>query len=126
MSKVVNGLLYSESHEWVKVLEGNVVLVGITDFAQSQLGSVVFVDLPEVGNRVQKDSEFGAVESVKAASDLFSPVTGEIVEINDDLIGEPELVNADAYTSWMLKVQMDNPKELDVLMNSTDYQAFIK
>jgi len=126
MSIVIEGLLYSESHEWVKVLEGNIVLVGITDFAQSSLGSVGFVDLPEGGNRLTKDSEFGAVESVKAASDLISPVTGEIIETNEDLIGEPELVNQDPYASWMIKVQLDNSSELKSLMNNTEYQEFIK
>jgi glycine cleavage system H protein len=126
MAKVVEGLFYSESHEWVKVLDQTTVLVGITDFAQAQLGSVVFVDLPEAGNRVVKEQEFGAVESVKAASDLISPITGEIIQINDDLIGEPELVNSDAYAAWMIKVQLDHPTELDSLMNSNEYQAFIK
>jgi len=126
MSIVIEGLLYSESHEWVKVLEGNIVLVGITDFAQASLGSVVFVDLPEAGNRLAKDSEFGAVESVKAASDLISPITGEIIETNEDLIGEPELVNQDPYASWMIKVQLDDPSELDSLMNSIEYQEIIK
>lgn len=124
MSKAVEGLFYSESHEWVKVVDGNIVLVGITDFAQSQLGSVVFVDLPEAGTRLEKDAEFGAVESVKAASDLISPVTGEILEVNEDLIGEPELVNQDAYASWMLKVEIDDPTELESLMDAAAYGNF--
>lgn len=126
MSKAVEGLFYSESHEWVKVVDGNIVLVGITDFAQSQLGSVVFVDLPEAGTRLEKDAEFGAVESVKAASDLISPVTGEILEVNEDLIGEPELVNQDAYASWMLKVEIDDPTELESLMDAAAYRNFIE
>ncbi|MDD3477468.1 MAG: glycine cleavage system protein GcvH [Candidatus Izemoplasmatales bacterium] len=124
MSKAVEGLFYSESHEWVKVVDGNIVLVGITDFAQSQLGSVVFVDLPEAGTRLEKDAEFGAVESVKAASDLISPVTGEILEVNEDLIGEPELVNQDDYASWMLKVEIDDPTELESLMDAAAYGNF--
>lgn len=126
MAKVVEGLFYSESHEWVKVIDSTTVLIGITDFAQAQLGSVVFVDLPEVGNRVTKEQEFGAVESVKAASELISPISGEIIQVNEDLIGEPELVNADAYSAWMIKVQLDNPQELKSLLNHIDYQALIK
>lgn len=126
MSKLVDGLYYSESHEWVKVVEGNVVLVGITDFAQSQLGSVVFVDLPEVGAKLTQHSEFGAVESVKAASDLISPVTGVVLEVNDDLIGEPELINQDAYEAWLLKVELKDLSELDGLLKKTDYEKISK
>ncbi len=126
MSKVVEGLLYSESHEWVKVESNGVVIVGITDFAQSQLGSVVFVDLPEAGTKLQKEVEFGAVESVKAASDLISPITGEILEINEDLIGEPEKVNEDAFAAWMLKVELTDPSELDDLLSPAQYAELIK
>lgn len=126
MSKIVEGLYYSESHEWVKVESDGIVVIGITDYAQSQLGSVVFVDLPEAGTKVVKDSEFGAVESVKAASDLISPISGEIVEINEDLIGEPELVNQDAFAAWMCKVELDDPSELDSLLSSSQYSELIK
>lgn len=126
MSKLVEGLYYSESHEWVKVLEGKTVLVGITDFAQAELGSVVFVDLPEVGTSLEKEEVFGAVESVKAASDLIAPISGEIVEVNEDLIGEPELVNQDAYSAWMLKVELSDLSELDGLLSPLAYQELVK
>ncbi|MBN2504594.1 MAG: glycine cleavage system protein GcvH [Bacilli bacterium] len=121
MSKLLDGLYYSESHEWVKVVEGNTVLIGITDFAQSQLGTVVFVDLPETGTKLVKDAEFGAVESVKAASDLFSPVDGTVIEVNEDLIGEPEKINEDAYEAWLLKVELDDLEALKDLLGKVDY-----
>jgi glycine cleavage system H protein len=126
MSKLVEGLYYSKSHEWVKPLEDDVVLVGITDFAQSELGDVVFVDLPEVGDTVSAEVEFGAVESVKAASDLIAPISGEILEVNDELVGEPELLNKDPYKNWLLKVKLENPDELSELLNIEEYEAFIK
>jgi len=125
MSKVVEGLYYSNDHEWVKVLENDVCLVGITDFAQAELGDVVFVDLPEVGDEISKDQEFGAVESVKAASDLVAPVSGEVLEVNDDLIGEPEKVNQSPYDSWFLKVKMSNPDELKDLLDHIAYKEEI-
>lgn len=118
--------LFTESHEWVQVVDEATVLVGITDFAQKELGSVVFVDLPEAGSTVEKDEVFGAVESVKAASDLISPVTGEIVEINEDLVGEPELVNQDASAAWMLKVKLSDPSELESLLDQEAYNELIK
>ena len=126
MSKLVEGLYYSKSHEWVKLLEDDVVLIGITDFAQSELGDVVFVDLPEVGDTVSQEQEFGAVESVKAASDLISPVSGEILEVNDDLVGEPELLNKNPYDNWLLKVKLENNDELGSLLSSEEYAKFIK
>lgn len=126
MAKIVEGLFYAESHEWVKVIDEETALVGITDFAQKELGSIVFVDLPEVGSSLSRGVEFGAVESVKAASDLISPISGEILEINDDLIGEPELVNQDAYAAWMLKVKLSNTEELSELLNAAKYQELIK
>lgn len=126
MSKVVAGLYYSKSHEWVKVLEEDVVLVGITDFAQSELGDVVFVDLPEVGSVLTQEDEFGAIESVKAASDLVAPVSGEVLEVNDDLVGEPELLNKNPYENWLVKVKLENLDELGSLLNSEEYEEFIK
>ncbi|MGD9963838.1 MAG: glycine cleavage system protein GcvH [Candidatus Izemoplasmatales bacterium] len=126
MSKLVEGLYYSKSHEWVKPLEDDVVLIGITDFAQSELGDVVFVDLPEAGDTVSQEEEFGAVESVKAASDLISPVSGEILEINEDLVGEPELLNKEPYENWLLKVKLEDPDELASLLSSEEYADFIK
>jgi glycine cleavage system H protein len=126
MSKLVEGLYYSKSHEWVKVLQENQVLIGITDFAQSELGDVVFVDLPEAGDSISQEAEFGAVESVKAASDLIAPVSGEILEVNDELVGEPELLNQDPYKNWLLKVELSNPDELDELLSAEAYEDFIK
>ncbi|MFA5290506.1 MAG: glycine cleavage system protein GcvH [Candidatus Izemoplasmatales bacterium] len=126
MSKVVEGLYYAQSHEWVKVIDGHTALIGISDFAQSQLGTVVFVDLPEVGTKIDKESEFGAVESVKAASDLISPVSGKVLEVNDDLIGEPERVNQDAYEAWLLKVEIDDLADLDDLLTAEDYLKSIQ
>jgi glycine cleavage system H protein len=126
MSKLVKGLYYSKSHEWVKVLENDEVLVGITDFAQSELGDVVFVDLPEAGDSITQEEEFGAVESVKAASDLIAPVSGEILEINEDLVGEPELLNQDPYENWLLKVKLDNTDQLEELLSLEQYEEFIK
>lgn len=125
MSKILEGLLYSEDHEWVKVLEGNIVLIGITDFAQSELGDVVFVDLPEEGDELLQGEEFGAVESVKAASDLISPVSGEIIEVNEELVDEPEKVNQDPYKTWFLKVKLSDSKELDNLLNNIEYEQEI-
>ena len=123
MAKVIEGLYYSESHEYVKV-EGEYGYVGITDYAQHALGNVVYVDLPEVDDEVEAGEEFGAVESVKAASDLISPVTGTVVEINEALEDEPELVNADAYANWIIKVKLSDAIELDELMDAAAYEAF--
>lgn len=122
MSKILEGLLYSEDHEWVKVLENDVVLIGITDFAQSELGDIVFIDLPEVGDELVQGDEFGAVESVKAASDLVSPLSGEILEVNENLVDEPEKVNEDPYGTWFLKVKMSDPSELDNLLDNLAYK----
>ncbi|MBD8347551.1 MULTISPECIES: glycine cleavage system protein GcvH [unclassified Dysgonomonas] len=120
MSKVVEGLYYTESHEWVKV-EGEFAYIGITDFAQHQLGNIVYVDIPEVGDEIKQEEEFGAVESVKAASDLLSPVSGTIVEVNEKLSDEPELINKNAFDSWILKVKLSDASELKGLMDSKAY-----
>ena len=125
MSKVLDGLLYSESHEWIKKLSGDEALIGITEFAAEQLGSIVFVDLPEVEDTIEKESEFGAVESVKAASDLIAPVSGEVIEMNEDLVGEPELVNEDAFGAWFIKVKLSNPEELNDLLSPEEYKNII-
>ena len=122
MSKVIEGLYYSESHEWVKV-EGEYAYIGITDFAQHQLGNIVYVDMPEEDDEVTKDEDFGAVESVKAASDLLSPVSGTVVEINEKLSDEPELINQDPYENWIMKVKLSDTSELDGLMDSKAYEA---
>lgn len=126
MSKVVEGLMYSKSHEWVKKVNEEEVLIGITDFAANELGSVVFVELPEAGDEITAEEEFGAVESVKAASDLISPVSGEVLEMNEDLEGEPELVNEDAFAAWFIKVKLSSPDELDDLLTAEEYKAFIE
>ena len=122
MSKTVEGLYYSESHEWVKV-EGNVAVVGITDFAQHAMGDLSYVDMPEVDDEFEAGEEFGAVESVKAASDLFSPVSGTVVEINEALEDAPELLNEDAFANWIMKVEMNDPSQLDALMDAAAYEA---
>ena len=122
MAKTVEGLYYSESHEWVKV-EENVAVVGITDYAQQAMGDLSYVDMPEVDDELEAGEEFGAVESVKAASDLFSPVTGTVVEINEDLEHSPELLNQDAFGNWIIKVEMSDPSELESLMDAAAYQA---
>ena len=120
MSTVLDGLYYSESHEWLKV-EGEFGYIGITDYAQHQLGNVVYVDLPEVDDELNQGEEFGAVESVKAASDLLSPISGIVVEINDKLEDKPELLNEHAF--GICKVKINDKAELDSLMNAEAYKA---
>ncbi|MBO4593121.1 MAG: glycine cleavage system protein GcvH [Bacteroidaceae bacterium] len=120
MAKVIEGLYYAESHEYVKV-EGDFGYVGITDYAQEQLGNVVYVDAPDVDDEVTQGEEFGAVESVKAASDLMSPVSGTVVEVNEALADSPELVNEDAYANWIIKVQLSDKSELDNLLDAAAY-----
>lgn len=124
MSKIIDGLYYSESHEFVKV-EGNFGYVGITDYAQHELGNVVYVDMPEVDDEVEAGEDFGAVESVKAASDLVSPVSGTVVEVNEALDDEPGLINKDAFENWIIKVELSDKSELDGLMDAAAYKAFI-
>ena len=123
MAKVIEGLYYSESHEYVKV-EGNAGYIGITDYAQHALGNVVYVDLPDVDDEVTAGEEFGAVESVKAASDIISPVSGTIIEVNEALDDEPELLNKDAFGNWIIKVELSDKSELDGLMDAKAYEAF--
>ena len=125
MAKVIEGLYYSESHEYVKV-EGEYGYIGITDYAQHELGNVVYVDMPEVDDEVSAGEEFGAVESVKAASDLNSPVSGTVVEVNSALEDEPELLNSDAFGNWIIKVRIENPDELQSLMSASEYEAICK
>ena len=117
---------YTEDHEWVRV-EGDVATVGITDFAQGQLGDVVFVELPDVGKTVKKGDEIAVVESVKAASEVFAPVSGEVVETNTALEGEPATVNADAAgQGWFFKVKLSDPSELDALLDEAGYKAVVE
>ena len=122
MSKLIEGLKYSETHEWVKV-EGDIATVGVTDFAQSEMGDITYVDMPEVDDEVSKDEEFGALESVKASSDLVCPVSGTVVENNAALEDAPELINQDPYENWIIKVKMSDPSELDALMDAATYKA---
>ena len=123
MAKVIEGLYYSESHEYVRI-EGEFGYVGITDYAQHALGNVVYVDMPEVDDEVEAGSEFGAVESVKAASDLISPVSGTVVEVNDALADTPELLNSDAFANWIIKVELSDKEEVDNLMDAAAYEEF--
>ena len=123
MAKVIEGLYYSESHEYIRV-EGDYGFIGITDYAQNALGNVVYVDMPDVDEEVSAGEEFGAVESVKAASDLMSPVTGVVVEVNEALDDQPELVNQDAYENWIIKVSLSDKSELDSLMDAKAYAEF--
>lgn len=120
MSKILDDLRYADSHEWVK-LDGDIATVGITDYAQHALGSIVYVDMPEEGDEVTAGEEFGAVESVKAASDLISPVSGEVVEINTALEDSPELVNEDAFANWIMKVKVSDPSEVEALLDAEAY-----
>lgn len=124
MSTIKAGLKYSESHEWVKV-EGNVAVVGVSDFAQKEMGDITYVDMPEVDDEVVAGEEFGALESVKASSDLIAPVSGTVVEVNEELADAPEKVNEDAYGSWIIKVEMSDPSELDKLLDAAAYKDLI-
>ncbi|WP_295732010.1 glycine cleavage system protein GcvH [uncultured Muribaculum sp.] len=115
---------YSPTHEYITV-DGNVGLIGITDYAQHQLGNVVYVDLPEVDDEVVASQDFGGVESVKAASDLISPVSGRVIEINEDLADNPGLINKDAMGTWIIKVELSDPSELDGLLDEDAYRDLI-
>ncbi|OGP38499.1 MAG: glycine cleavage system protein H [Deltaproteobacteria bacterium GWC2_56_8] len=119
-------LKYTKEHEWVKV-EGSIVTVGITDYAQDSLGDVVYVELPQEGVSVTKNEPFGVVESVKAVSDLYSPISGSVHEVNDAIIDSPEAINEDPYgDAWMIRVEIGNPSDLSDLMSSDEYQKFIE
>ncbi len=125
MSNVLDGLRYSEDHEWVKVEDG-VALVGISDYAQHELGDITYADLPEEEDEAVAGEEFGALESVKASSELLSPVSGKIVACNAELEDAPEKINEDPYGTWIIKVEMSDPAELDALMDAEAYKAFIQ
>lgn len=124
MSNVPAGLRYTEEHEWVKA-DGASVVVGITDHAQGSLGDVVFLELPDVGKKLTKGKAFGVVESVKAVSDLYAPIDGEVVEVNKDLVAAPEGVNKDAYGAWMLKLKPANAADVDTLLDAAAYTALL-
>lgn len=123
MAKVIEGLYYSESHEYVKV-ENGFGYIGITDYAQNALGNVVYVDMPDVDDEIEAGEEFGAVESVKAASDLIAPISGMVVEVNEQLNDSPELINQDAYANWIIKVKLSDESGLDKLMDAKAYEEF--
>jgi len=119
-------LKYTEEHEWV-LIEDDIATIGITDFAQEQLGDVVFVELPDVGDELEAGKTFGVVESVKAVSDVYAPISGEVVEINDELPEEPELINNSPYEDgWMVKIRLSNPEEVDELMDASVYQDHLE
>jgi glycine cleavage system H protein len=119
-----NDLRYTKTHEWVRV-EGDVATIGITDYAQNELGDITYLELPEVGSQVTQNEPLGVIESVKAASDIYAPVSGEVIERNEQVIESPDLVNRSPYDeAWLVKVRMSNPSELDSLMNAEEYDAF--
>jgi len=119
-------LRYSKTHEWIKI-DGNIITVGITDFATKQLTDLAYIELPSIGEKVVKDFPFGAVETVKAVSDLYSPVSGKIIKVNEKLSNEPDIVTEDPYgEGWMIKVKIENPSELDTLMDSKEYEELVK
>lgn len=115
---------YTKEHEWIDI-SGNTGTVGITDYAQSTLGDIVFVELPKIGDTVTGGKSFGSVESVKAVSDLFSPVSGTVTAINEELNKSPDKINEDAHTAWIIKVELSNPAELSALLDAAGYEAFI-
>ena len=121
--KILSELLYSSDHEWVKV-EGGKAYIGISDYAQHALGDIVFVELPEIGSEIISGDVFGVVESVKAASDMYTPLSGKVLEINENLIDNPELVNEDSYENWMLHIEITNKEELTELMNDEQYNEY--
>lgn len=125
MSKIIEGLLYSETHEWVKV-EGNIAIIGVSDFAQKEMGDITYVDMPDEDDEVTAGEEFGALESVKASSDLVSPVSGTVTAKNEELEDSPELINQDPYANWIIKVEMSDPSELDSLLDAAAYASSIE
>ncbi len=124
MSKIVAGLLYSESHEWVKV-DGNIAIVGVSDYAQSELGDITYVDMPSQGDTVSKGEEFGALESVKTAADLYSPVSGNVIAVNHEVEDDPSLINTDPYINWIVKIEMSDTSELDSLLSAAKYETIL-
>ena len=125
MSKIIEGLLYSESHEWVKI-DGNVAIIGVSDFAQSELGDITYVDMPSDGDEIEKGGEFGALESVKTAADLYSPVSGTVVATNRAVEDDPSLINADPYTNWIIKIEMSDKGECNSLLDAASYAQIAK
>lgn len=125
MSKIIDGLYYANSHEWVRV-EDAFAYIGITDYAQESLGEIVFVELPEEDDEVTVGGEFSAIESVKAASDIVSPVSGTIVMVNEDLEDNPESINEDPYENWIVKIELEDKSELEALLSATQYKELVE
>lgn len=125
MSRIIEGLLYSESHEWVKV-EGDLAVIGVSDFAQAEMGDITYVDLPAEGDEIEAGEEFGALESVKASSELYCPVSGTIEAVNSELEDAPEKVNEDPYGAWIIKVRMSDTAQLDSLLSPEAYSEIAK
>lgn len=123
--KLIEGLYYSKDHEWVKV-EGEYATIGITDYAQDSLGDVVYVELPDIDDELDAGDEIGIVESVKAASDIYTPLSGKVVAVNEELVDTPEAINKAPYASWIIKLEISQVEELEKLMTSQEYEAFIK
>jgi len=126
MSELPENLKYAKTHEWSKLEADNIVRIGISDFAQEELGDLVYIELPEVGKQFDAGAQCAVVESVKTASDLFSPVTGTVVAINEEIVDSPEQVNDEPYDTWLFCIKADNPAELDDLMDATAYQSMIE
>jgi glycine cleavage system H protein len=119
-------LKFTKSHEWAKV-EENIVTIGLSDYAQEQLGDIVYIELPEEGRDLHKEEVFGMVESVKAVSDIYSPVSGEVIEINDAIVDSPEVINDDPFgEAWLIKVRIDNPDEINSLMDTKEYKSYVE
>ena len=125
MSKILEGLLYSESHEWVK-LDGNVAIIGVTDFAQAEMGDITYVDMPDEDDEVEQGEDFGALESVKASSELYSPVSGRVIACNTEVENKPELINEDPYGAWIIKVEMSDNTQLNSLLDAVGYEKIAK
>lgn len=122
--KIVEGLYYTKDHEWLKV-EGDEATIGLSDFAQDQLGDIVYVELPEVDDEFDKEEAFAAVESVKAAADVYMPVDGRVIDVNEELLDDPELINQDPYEAWIVKIELTDKSQLDELMDSKEYEKFL-
>lgn len=122
-NQIPGNLYYSKEHEWAKI-EGTTAIIGISDFAQSSLGDIVFVELPDVGRKLKVEESFGVVESIKSVSDLYSPFSGEVLEVNSNLVNSPEQINTSPYESWMIKMKLSNPKDVDSMMSASDYKNY--